>query len=160
MIHAFTPFAIFATVSTFDTQKILHLRSLLEFEFFFSKKSKFLNKIESSNLGDLKNDFALLLDDYLEIIIWQTKALLHFRKAKITTRDWLNKILKFGEELVDAGEIIHNHAVNTQSIKTFLLMAQHKKWLIPTENNPLKFEVNKIKTLENNIPLLVSYRKY
>jgi glycerol-3-phosphate O-acyltransferase len=156
VIHALVPYGV-AGLAKGNSARILELRNLLEFEFFFAEKDKFLREqmdIPSQTMTDL---YAFMLDDVFENICIGLTGLIKMQRLFIDSDEWKSRLMKFGQTMVVEDSVLRVEAVNTQSFSAFVEMAKHKNWLKPHPTQPklltpqdpqkLQSEFNRIKNL-------------
>ncbi len=138
VIHAFLQPAILGLATDPQThiatdEQLLEVRSFLEFEFFFPKKSEFLSEIRQ--LGDSPNAryYAYLLDDVLENVQLGLMSLKEMPSLIIQSKDWRTRLMKRAKGFKEQKLVTRSESVNTQSFQAFLEMAKNRAWLIPTK---------------------------
>jgi 1-acyl-sn-glycerol-3-phosphate acyltransferase len=138
VIHAFLEPAILGLATDPKThhasdEELLELRSLLEFEFFFPKKSEYISEMRS--LGDSPHAryYAYLLDDVLENVQLGLMALKEMPNLIIQSKDWRTRLMKRAKGFMDQKLVIRTESVNTQSFQAFMEMAKNRGWLISTK---------------------------
>jgi 1-acyl-sn-glycerol-3-phosphate acyltransferase len=162
VIHAFLAPAVMGLAinkaGTVDDEELLELRSFLEFEFFFPKKSEFLQEVHS--LGDLENNryYAYLLDDVLENIQLGLMALKEMPSLIIQSKDWRARIMKRAKGFKEQRIVIRSESVNTQSFGAFLEMAKNRSWLVATKADGDLFRVGDLSEIDRSLSRVQYYR--
>jgi 1-acyl-sn-glycerol-3-phosphate acyltransferase len=128
--HAFVLAALRGLAGS-NRGELLELRSFLEFEFFFAEKDKFYDQIEALPPGLNYGFFAHFIDDTLENIQLGLNYLKQSHALKLDEKTWTLRLMKFGQEKILEFSAKRFEAVNTQSFKAFLSLAQNKRWLQP-----------------------------
>jgi 1-acyl-sn-glycerol-3-phosphate acyltransferase len=156
VVHALVPYAV-AGLSKGQIEKVLELRNLLEFEFFFAEKDQFIRDQKQISSEVLLPFYAFMLDDVLENICLGLGGLLKMPRMFIELDEWKSRLMKYGQSLVLEDSVLRVEGVNTQSFSAFVDMAKHKGWLkphpsqaklfTPTDTAKLQFELNRIKNL-------------
>ncbi|MBS1982917.1 MAG: 1-acyl-sn-glycerol-3-phosphate acyltransferase [Bdellovibrionales bacterium] len=129
-IHALLNPAV-AGLAGGETEDLLELRSLLQWEFFFSEKELFLQAILHVPPTAMTRLYALFLADVLENIHIGLTALADMQNLSTEERDWKSRLMKFGKAAILEASVTRLEAVNTQSFGAFVDMAKNKKWLLP-----------------------------
>ncbi len=136
--HAFVTWGI-KGLAKGDPSKILLLRSLLQFEFFFSERDLFLKQI-----ADIPNEiclglYAFMLDDVFENICLGLEGLIRNQKLFFELDEWRIRLMKFGQTKALEDTVIRLEGINTQSFSAFVEMAKHRVWLRASPANPKLF---------------------
>lgn len=128
LIHAFIVPAI-KGLAKGQSERILELRSLMQFEFFFSEKDKFLREIVQIPSSIMCDIYAYMLDDTLETIIIGLQGLIKMQSFSLDAKDWKNKLMKFGFACIQESTVSRIEGVNTTGFAAFVEMAQNRGWL-------------------------------
>lgn len=136
--HAFVTWGIKA-LSNNDPAKVLYLRSLLEFEFFFAEKDQFLRELQNVPSNICLNFYGFVIDDVLETICGGIEGLLRNSKLFFDLEEWKTRLLKFGQTKILEDTILRPEGINTQGFSAFVELAKHKGWLRPSPANPKLF---------------------
>jgi len=127
-IHALLNAGI-AGLAAGNKEKILELRSLLQFEFFFAEKDAFLKEILALPSGLMIELYAFMLDDVLENICTGLRGLISMPGITIDAREWKNRLMKFGQSGIEESTVNRPESINTQSFIAFVSMAENRGWL-------------------------------
>jgi 1-acyl-sn-glycerol-3-phosphate acyltransferase len=138
MIHAFLVPAIKGLSKGYN-DRILELRTLLQFEFFFAEKDAFLKQVTEIPDSALTDLYAFLLDDVLENICVGLRGLIKMQGLFIEPKEWKTRLMKFGRAAIQESSVNRIEGVNTQSFVAFVEMAQNKGWLKSSPNQSQLF---------------------
>lgn len=129
VIHCFTLPAIVGLAGFIDKSRILRLRDFLEFEFFFSEKEEFFDRIKDLNENLCFSFYSHLIDDILETI--ETALLLLKKNPKNSwdEKEWINQLMKFGKQRQLESSLLRPESINTQGFKAFINLAQVEGWM-------------------------------
>jgi 1-acyl-sn-glycerol-3-phosphate acyltransferase len=130
VIHA----CLMACVSGFkegSVEDLLELRSLLQFEFFFSEKEVFLNHLSHFPENISSDLYSRLIEDVLETIQLGLELLGNVgTDVEFDTKEWRSRLMKFGKAAIMEYRVERLESVNTQGFSAFLELAKNKKWLV------------------------------
>ncbi len=113
-------------------QELLELRSLLQFEFFFSDKELFVSKILALPEDIDTRLYSYMIDSYLENVQIGLRALFEMQHLIMEEKEWKTRLMKRGRGLAAEGLVQRPEAVNTQAFQSFIQMARNRQWLKPT----------------------------
>jgi 1-acyl-sn-glycerol-3-phosphate acyltransferase len=160
VIHALMPYGI-SGLSRGQPERVLEIRSLLEFEFFFSEKDRFLREQKSIPAGVMCDFYAFMLDDVLENLCVGLMGLTKMPRLFLEADEWKTRLMKFGQTMAFEDSVLRVEGVNTQSFAAFVDMAKHRGWLkphptqpkllTPADNQKLQAELQRIRGIRPTI---------
>ena len=107
----------------------LELRSLLQFEFFFSDKDHFIRQMHALP-GDLSFElYAFMLEDVLENIEMGIDGLKKMSGLWLEAKEWKSRLMKFGRSTAAENPSLRFESVNTQGFSAFVEMSKNRQWL-------------------------------
>jgi 1-acyl-sn-glycerol-3-phosphate acyltransferase len=158
VIHAFV-LAALRGIAGKNKDELLELRNLLEFEFFFPEKEKFFQQIEALPADLNYGFFSHWIDDTLENIQLGLSYLKQSHSLKLDDKTWNLRLMKYGQEKILEFSTKRFEAVNTQSFKAFLSLAQNEKWLQPsTKAKESILGVHSLNDIENALTRVRYFR--
>lgn len=158
VVHAFVNAGL-AGLCKGRKENLFRLRNLLEFEFFFPEKEKQWERVQQIDPSVASDFYAHTLDDTLENIETGLSALKANQSLTLSEKDWVPRIMKFGQQKISEGAILRHEAINTQGFRSFLSLAKNEKWLSETlELNDKKLRVSDIERIEQSMKRLQEFR--
>lgn len=112
-----------------DDKRLLRIRTILQFEFFFSEKEQFVKNVHSIMNQTDCTPYAFLLDDYLETIQTGLISLTEMQDLILEKKEWRIRLLKKARVYSQEGKIQRIESINTSAINAFVELAINQSWM-------------------------------